>query len=122
MAKRKREWTWRQLAEAGGVHQPANRRRPDYQTNAQGRMVRAHAPHPVTPALDRFMVMTRRVFTGDGYCVVWRGGATFRVDEKTVTTPARFYWETILGETLEDNDVLRRNCKTPRCLSHKVKR
>lgn len=123
MAKRKRDWAWRRLAERGGPPQPTNYRRPDYIVNAQGRTVRNHAPHPTTPALDRFFALTKQVENYEGNpCVVWTGGDTFRVDDNTVTTPARFYWETMKGEKLTDNDVLRRDCKTPRCVKHKEKR
>lgn len=67
------------------------------------------------------MAMTRRVCTGDDYCIVFHGANTFRVDKQTVTTPARFYWESVIGEALQDNDILRRGCKTPRCVKHKVR-
>jgi len=126
MAERKRDWMWRRLAEGptGSPRQrrPVNYRRPDFMENSQGQTVRQHAPHPITPALDRFAAMTERVLVGDDYCVVWRGGDTFRVDDDTVTTPARFYWETLLGEKLGAHEVLYRACKTPRCVKHKEKR
>jgi hypothetical protein len=83
--------------------------------NKQGRTVRQHSPHPVKAALDRFFAHTKRVED----CIVWCGGDTFRVDDDTVTTPARFYWEQMKGQKLEDGDKLRRNCKTPRCVKHK---
>ena len=91
-------------------------------TNSQGRTVRYHAPHPTTPARERFDAMTESVLIGDDCCIVWRGGETFRVDEETVTTPARFYWELMTGEKLKDHEVLRRACNTPRCVKHKAKR
>lgn len=122
MAKRKHNWAWRRLAEAGeaGTPRPTNYRRPDFMVNAQGRTVRHHVPHPTTPALDRFFALTKQVENyKDDICIVWTGGDTFRVDDDTVTTPARFYWEAMKGEKLGDKDVLRRNCKTPRCVKHK---
>jgi hypothetical protein len=85
---------WRRLAEGQpGANKPkraANYRRPDFMENAQGQTVRQHVPHPTTPALERFVALTERVLVGDDYCVVWRGGDTFRVDDDTITTPARF--------------------------------
>lgn len=124
MAKRKHNWMWRRLAEGppGGEkkYRPTNYRKPDLIENKEGRMVRYHAPHPITPALDRFFALTRQVenYEGDP-CIVWDGGDTFRVDDDTVTTPARFYWEAMKGEKLGAGEVLRRACKTPRCVKHK---
>jgi hypothetical protein len=66
--------------------------------------------------------MTERVLVRDDYCVVWQGGDTFRVDDDTITTPARFYYEMMLGESLGANEVLYRACSTPRCVKHKEKR
>lgn len=114
---------WRRLAE-GPAQAPRprrlpNYRRPDFMENAQGQTVRQHAPHPTTPAIDRFIAMTERLLVGDDLCVVWRGGDTFRVDDDTVTTPARFYWEALLGEKLGPHEVLYRACKTPHCVKHK---
>lgn len=88
-------------------------------TNKRGQQVRAHVAHPTTPALDRFFKLTKRVRVGDDVCIVWQGGETFRVNDDVVTTPARFYWEEMRGEKLGVSDVLRRNCKTPRCVKHK---
>src|SRR5262245_39170123 len=122
MANRKRDWTWRRLLGTpadGSKPAPLNYRRPDFMTNAQGKTVRFHAPHPTKPALDRFMAMTERVRVNGDVCIVWRGGDTFRVDDDTVTTPARFYWEAMKSEKLGENDKLRRACKTPRCVKHK---
>jgi hypothetical protein len=48
---------------------------------ALGQIVRQHAPHPTTPAIDRFVALTDRILVGDDYRVVWRGGDTFRVDD-----------------------------------------
>lgn len=114
---------WRRLeeGEAAAVkrRRPINYRRPDFMTNAQGQMVRQHAPHPIKSAIERFIAMTERVLIGDDYCVVWQGGETFRVDDDTITTPARFYYESLLGEPLKPNQTLRRACKTPRCVKHK---
>lgn len=123
MAKRKRDWAWRRLAEGppGTPRQPrpANYQRPDFMTNKQGQTVRYHVPHPTKPAMDRFFAHTKTVHINDDYCIVWRGGDTFRVDDDTVTTPARFYWEAMKGEKLTDNDILRRTCKTASCVKHK---
>lgn len=120
MAKRTRDWAWRRLAEGEGKqYRPPNYRKPDFQINKQGKTVRQHCPHPTTPALDRFFKLTKRVRIGDDVCIVWQGGETFRVNDDVVTTPARFYWEEMRGEKLGDNDVLRRDCKTPRCVKHK---
>lgn len=122
MAKRKRDWAWRRLLEnAPAKERMLNYRRPDFMQNARGQTVRYHAPHPTTPALDRFFKMTNRVRVDGEECIVWTGGDTFRVDDDTVTTPARFYWEEMKGEKLNANDVLRRGCKTPRCVNHKKK-
>ena len=122
MAKRTRDWAWRRLAEsATGQLRQANWRKPDLMVNKHGQTVRSHVAHPTTPALDRFNAKTLRHFNGYDHCVVWYGGATFRVDDDTVTTPARFYYEAVKGEKLAEGETLRRNCKTPRCLSHKKK-
>jgi hypothetical protein len=124
MAKRKRDWAWRRLLGVpadGSAPKPLNYRRPDFMTNARGQTVRYHAPHPTTPALDRFFALTKRVRVDGEECIVWTGGDTFRVDDDTVTTPARFYWEEMKGEKLNASDVLRRGCKTPRCVKHKRK-
>jgi len=125
MAKPKRDWAWRRLLGAsgeGGKVKPLNYRRPDFMENKQGRTVRFHCPHPTKAAEDRFFALTKQVENYEGNpCVVWTGGDTFRVDDDTVTTPARFYWETMKGEKLAKNDVLRRGCKTPRCVKHKKK-
>jgi len=123
MAKRKRDWAWRRLLEnAPAKERVLNYRRPDFMQNKDGQTVRYHAPHPTTPALERFTALTRRVFNGGDPCVVFRGGDTFRVDDDTVTTPARFYWEMTNGEKLGAKETLKRNCKTPRCVKHRVKR
>lgn len=123
MAKRTRDWAWRRLAEGEGKqYRPPNYRKPDFMLNKQGKTVRQHCPHPTTPALERFNAKTLRHFNGHDHCVVWYGGATFRVGDDTVTTPARFYWERVKGEKLEEGETLRRGCKTPRCLSHKEKK
>jgi hypothetical protein len=125
MAERKRDWMWRRLSEGATGEKPkrpTNYRRPDVMTNAQGQTVRTHVPHPTTLALDRFVALTERRVVGDDTCVIWKGGDTFRIDDDTITTPARFYWETLLGEKLGPNEVLYRGCKTPRCVKHKVKR
>jgi len=125
MAKQQRDWAWRRLlgvSGEGGKVKPLNYRRPDFMENKDGQTVRYHVPHPTTPALERFTALTRRVFTGDDHCIVFRGGDTFRADDDTVATPARFYWETTKGEKLGPKETLKRNCKTPRCVKHRVKR
>jgi hypothetical protein len=120
MTKPKRDWAWRRLLEnAPAKERTLNYRRPDFMTNKHGATVRYHAPHPTTPALDRFFKLTKRVKVDGEECVVWIGGDTFRVDDDTVTTPARFYWEEMKGEKLGENDKLRRGCYTPRCVKHK---
>jgi hypothetical protein len=123
MAKRKHDWTWRRLEGTTGekVKRPTNYRKPDYMINAQDQTVRQHFPHPIKPAIERFVELTERRVVGDDTCIVWLGGETFRVDDFTVTTPARFYWETMLGEKLRDDEALYRACKTPRCVKHKRK-
>ena len=56
---------WRRLAEgpAGSPRQrrPTNYRRPDFMEKALGQIVRQHAPHPTTPAIDRFVALTERI-------------------------------------------------------------
>jgi hypothetical protein len=120
MTKPKRDWAWRRLLENAPPKQRAlNYRRPDFMTNKRGQTVRYHAAHPTTPALDRFFKLTRRVRVDGEDCIVWEGGDTFRVDDDTVTTPARFYWEEMKGEPLVEGDKLRRACKTAGCVKHK---
>lgn len=124
MAPRKHNWTWRRLEEGEGSRKPrpTNYRQPDYMVNAQGRTVRAHAPHPTIAPSRRFFSMCKHVEIREGDpCLVWLGGDTFRVDEETVTTPARFYWEAMVGK-LKPTESLYRTCKTPRCVRHKEKR
>lgn len=115
---------WRRLEEGEARKpRPTNYRRPDFMLNKQGRIVRQHCPHPTTPADDRFFMMIEYVSLGDDDpCVVWEGGDTFRVDEKTITTPARFYWEWRTGEKLKRTEALYQTCKTPRCVKHRVKK
>lgn len=124
MAKRKRDWCWRRLEEPAGERQPrvANYRRPDFMTNKRGQTVRFHAPHPTTPAAKRFFALVKVERIDGVEHVIWRGGDTFRVDDDTVTTPARFYFETMTGQKLGPGDVLRRGCKIPHCVKHKEKR
>ena len=83
--------------------------------------MRDHAPHPIAPTIERFIAMTERRIVGDDTCVIWKGGETFRLDDFTVTTPARFYWVTTLGERLDD-EKLYRACRTVGCIKHKEKR
>lgn len=116
---------WRRLEEGEARERkprPTNYRRPDFMVNKQGRTVRQHAPHPTTSAHERFVALTERVEVGDDTCIVWQGGDTFYVDDGRRTTPARFYWEIMLGERLGAHEALYRTCKTPRCVKHKEKR
>lgn len=124
--KPKRDWMWKRLANQATAPdrkpRPVNYRRPDFMTNKHGQTVRQHVPHPITPALERFTALTERRIVGDDTCVIWLGGDKFRVDDDTLASPARFYWEALLGEKLRDDEALYRACKTPRCVKHKVKR
>lgn len=119
-----KRWMWKELrSEVEKQQSPSTPyRRPEYMLNKHNQRVRFHAPHPTTPALDRFMAKTLQHFNGTEHCLVFYGGATFRVDDNTVTTPARFYWEATKGEKLAEGETLRRDCKTPRCVKHRVKR
>lgn len=122
MAKRKYKWTWRELLEQG-QQQRQQRRQPrpvEYRGDPTKRTVREHCPYPITPALERFIAMTERVLVGDDTCIIWRGGETFRVDDWTITTPARFYYEAVLGEKLHPGETLWKDCKTAGCVKHKV--
>src|SRR5262245_35973748 len=110
-----RDWAWRRLLEGASPKQRAlNYRRPDYMINAQGRTVRFHAPHPITPAIERFFALVRKIDVDDDECWIVEGD-TFRVDDLIVTTPARFIWQEVTGEKLLRGDVLYQTCKTPRC-------
>lgn len=124
MAKRKHDWMWRRLAENGeAVAQQRRQARPvEYRGDPSLRQVRQHFPHPTTSPIERFVALTERRVVGDDTCVIWKGGDKFRVDDNTLASPARFYWETLLGEKLRDDEALYRACKTPRCVKHKVKR
>jgi len=117
MAKPKRDWAWKRLTEAAGEKQrPPNYRRPDYMKNAQGRTVRFHVPYAIVPAIERFMAFVEIIPGVDDLdCWQWLGGDTFRVDEKTVTTLARFIWRETTGESLSDREALYQTCKTPWC-------
>lgn len=118
-----RDWAWKRLTAPAGPKQPMNYRRPDYMLNAQGQTVRFHAPHPITPAIDRLLGMIRKVeIAGDECWIV--DAETFRVDELTVTTPARFLYQETTGEKLRRGESLRQTCKTPRCArpAHREKR
>lgn len=123
MAKRKRDWMWRRLAEQGDQARQQQRRRRvvELRGDPTKRTVRDHAQHPTAPAIDRFLALTERRLVGDDTCVIWKGGETFRVDDDIVTTPARFYRETLLGEKLGTDERLRQTCKTPRCIKHRIK-
>lgn len=124
MAERAKDWAWRRLAEAGeAVRRQRRERRPiELRGDPALRSVRQHFPHPTTSPIERFVAMTERVFVGDDTCIVWKGGDKFRVNDETLASPARFYWETLLGEKLAPDEALYRACKTPRCVKHKVKR
>jgi hypothetical protein len=122
MAKRKYNWMWRRLADQGAAQRKRQARPVKLRGDPTLRTVRDHAPHPTTPALERFIAMTERVLAGDDTCIVWKGGDKFRVDDFTLASPARFYWEMMLGERLAENEVLYRAYKTPRCVKHRVKR
>jgi hypothetical protein len=70
-------------------------RKPDFMLNAKGQTVRFHVPHPIVPAVERFMALVRSVACADDAeddCWQWIGGDTFRVDDLTVTTPQRFIY------------------------------
>lgn len=121
MPKRQKDWMWRRLSENAATQRQRQRRVVELRGDPSLRGIRHHVPHPTTPAIERFVAMTQRVLIGDDYCVIWKGGQTFRVDDGIITTPARFYWETLLGERLRDDEALYRDCKTPRCIKHKRK-
>jgi hypothetical protein len=114
---------WRRLAEnADTVQRQRHQARPvELRGDPSLRGVREHCAYHTTPALERFIALTERVLIEDEYCIVWKGGDTFRVDDETVVRPARFYWETLLGEKLHQDEALYRTCKTPRCVKHKRK-
>lgn len=103
-------------------------REPDFMTNARGQLVRYHAPHPIRPAVERFMDMVNKIEIeieiDDDECWQWTGGATFRVDDVKITTPARFIYQEATGEKLKRGEELRQTCKTPRCVRpfHREKR
>src|SRR5262245_61627973 len=122
MAKRRYNWMWRRLTESAPTQQRRRPRPVELRGDPTLRTVREHAPHQTTPAIDRFVALTERRLVDDEYCVIWKGGETFRVDDFTVTTPARFYWETMLGEKLRDDEKLYRACRTVGCIKHKEKR
>jgi hypothetical protein len=122
MAKRKHDWMWRRLAEQGAEQRQRHARPVELRGDPTLRNMREHAPYPTTPALERFIALTERRLVGDDHCVVWKGGKTFRVDDGATTTPARFYWEALLGEKLALDEALYKGCKTPRCIKHKIKR
>src|SRR5262245_39105432 len=114
-----KRWMWKQLADASGEQPYMAYRKPEYMYNRFGQIVKCHSDYPRTDAVQRFIRLTERVLIGDDYCIVWRGGDTFRVDDDTVTTPARFFWRAIHGERLQDNQILRRTCQTPHCVKHR---
>lgn len=99
-------------------------RQAEFIANKQGMIVRPQKLKDRRPAITRFLEMTERVKNGDDYCLVWRGGDTFRVDDDTVTTPARFIYQEITGETLPPRWRLVQTCKTPNCVksSHREPR
>jgi hypothetical protein len=126
MTKPKRDWAWKRFTEAAGEKKRStNYRRPDYMINAQGRTVRFHVTHAIVPAIERFMAFVEIVSGADDLdCWQWLGSDTFRVDEETVTTPARFIWRETTGKMLSDREALYQTCKTPWCcrLAHREKR
>lgn len=93
-------------------------RKPDYISNRFGQTVKAHGEYPRTDAAERFRRKTQRVLIADDYCIIWRGGKTFRVDDDTVTTPARYYYEAICDEVLIKGVPLVQTCGTVRCIKH----
>jgi hypothetical protein len=124
MDKPKRDWAWKRLTQAAGEKKrPLNYRKPDYMINGDGRTVRFHVPHPITPAIERLLTMIRKVEIDGDECWVVEG-KTFRVDEEMVTTPARFMYQEATGEKLRPGDALRQTCKTPRFVrpAHREKR
>lgn len=66
------------------------------------------------PAIERFLAMVRKIEIDGDECWIVEA-ETFRVDEFTVTTPARFIYQEATGEKLQRSDALRQTCKTPRC-------
>lgn len=118
MAKREYNWMWRRLAAQSAPRRQRQARAVELRGDPTKRDVRDHTAYPTTPALDRFLALTERVLVGDDTCVVWRGGETFRVDDDTVTTPARFYWQIVHGPLSED-EILWKACKTASCVKHK---
>jgi hypothetical protein len=122
-----RDWTWKRLTEPAGKKRPLNYRKPDFMLNAHGQTVRFHAPHPIVPAIERFMAFVRSVACADDAeddCWQWIGGDTFRIDELTVTTPQRFIYQEATGEKLKANESLFQLCQTPGCVrpSHREKK
>lgn len=99
-------------------------RKPDYMRNRFGQIVKCHADYPRTEAIERFMKMTERVLSEDDYCIVFTGGARFRVNDKDVTTPARFVYQALTGEILDNAEYLIRTCPTFQCcrLAHRERR
>lgn len=85
---------------------------------------RTQKPKDCRPAITRFLEMTERVVNGENFCLVWRGSDTFRVDGNYVTTPARFIYQEITGETILPGWRLFQTCKTPGCVkaSHREPR
>jgi hypothetical protein len=117
MAERKRDWMWRRLAEQGATLRRERKPRVvELRGDPTKRTVREHAPHPTTPALERFMALVERAEIDDDHCWRWLGGRTFRADDLTVTTPARFIYQAAMGETLRSDEALYQTCKTPRCV------
>ena len=86
--------------------------------NAQSQTVWFHAPHPITPAIERFMALVRSAASAnaaDGDCWQWIGADTFRVDDLIVTTPERFIYQEATGEELHPDEALFQLCQRPRC-------
>ena len=92
--------------------------RPDYIVGTHGLIVRYQTPKAVIDPLERFVAMTERVLIDGDYCIIWKGGKTFRVDDVTITTPARFFWQAMTGERPRAGEPLARTCLTAGCVKH----
>ena len=77
-------------------------------------IVPRHIPPALTPPLDRFMALIRKVEVGEDECWIFDAD-TFRVNDDLIMTPARYIYEQVAGEKLVETDELLRICQTPRC-------
>jgi hypothetical protein len=111
----KRDWIWKRLANRSIVRLRPGAPRPALMFNKHGRLVRFHAPHAITPAIERFASKVLKIMIGDDECWLWFGATTFRVDDDNVTTPQRFAYQEVTGEVLTRTDLLIRTCGTPGC-------